>query len=87
MQPEIVPSIGAYNVQGCYTDAPATRVLGGYQFQDNTGMTMQECVGACQGKGCELSFVVPSQTLILGSPFLSLWNERVIGRFADQFWN
>ena len=52
--PEIVPSVGAYSVQGCYVDAVATRVLNGYMFTDGAGMTVQECVGACQGRGCEL---------------------------------
>jgi len=49
-----VQSVGAYTVQGCYVDLVAARVLNGYMFADGTGMTVQECVGTCQGKGCKL---------------------------------
>jgi hypothetical protein len=58
--PEIVPSVSTYSVQGCYIDPVAARVLNGYMFADETGMTVQEYLVAYQGRGWELFSLPPS---------------------------
>ncbi|KAI9785690.1 MAG: hypothetical protein M1839_008707 [Geoglossum umbratile] len=47
----IVPSVGTYQFQGCYTEGSGTRALSGYTFSNSTGMTAELCVGTCKTKG------------------------------------
>lgn len=77
--PQIVTSTGAYKVQGCYIDAVAARVLDGYSFTDGTGMTVQECVGVCQGKGCGLSLM-----MLRFTPYLC---ADILSQMASLAWN
>ena len=74
MYPEIVPSVCAYNVQRCYVDTAAARVLDGYMFADTTGMTVQECVSACRGRGCEFlsSFLSKSHPRVMNESMLEI---------------
>jgi hypothetical protein len=47
----IVPSVGTYQFQGCYSEGTGTRALAGYTFTNSTGMTVELCVGTCKSKG------------------------------------
>lgn len=53
--PYILPSIGSYNLKGCYTDSGPTRALSGYSFTNATAMTEEMCVGTCQAKGYSMA--------------------------------
>jgi hypothetical protein len=53
--PSILPSIGDYNLKGCYTDSTASRGLSAYSFVNGTGMTEELCVTTCQAKGYSIA--------------------------------
>ncbi|KAI9826107.1 MAG: hypothetical protein M1832_000556 [Thelocarpon impressellum] len=46
--PAIVPSIGAYNFLGCYTEATGTRALSAKVF-NTPDMSLDKCAGLCAG--------------------------------------
>ena len=49
-----MPSIGAYNLKGCFMDAVTARGIIGYELTSSS-MTNELCVSACQGKGYTLA--------------------------------
>jgi hypothetical protein len=51
---QLVPSIGAYNLKGCFMDAVTARGIIGYELTSSS-MTNELCVSACQGKGYTLA--------------------------------
>ncbi|KAI9893661.1 MAG: hypothetical protein M1814_005876 [Vezdaea aestivalis] len=48
--PRTVPSVGSYMSQGCFKEVPG-RAITGFSFVNQTGMTVELCVGVCQNKG------------------------------------
>lgn len=40
-----------WNYAGCYIDVAASRILGAWSYQDNTGLTIEACQTYCQSHG------------------------------------
>ncbi|WVW80508.1 hypothetical protein I302_102492 [Kwoniella bestiolae CBS 10118] len=49
--PQLVASVGTYQLQGCYTEPSNGRALAAYSFTNSTGMSAEWCVSGCQLKG------------------------------------
>lgn len=49
--PQLVPTVGTFKLQGCYSEPPNARALPAYSFTNTTSMTAELCVAGCQAKG------------------------------------
>ncbi|WRT68154.1 uncharacterized protein IL334_005129 [Kwoniella shivajii] len=49
--PQLVPLVGTYKLQGCYSEPSKGRALAAYSFSNSTGMSAEWCVNGCQAKG------------------------------------
>jgi len=72
---QVVPSVGNYASQGCYTDATSGRALTGGTYT-NASMTVEMCVGYCSGNNFKFAGVE------YGMSFLSVLDSLCSG-FAD----
>ncbi|OCF56894.1 hypothetical protein L486_05749 [Kwoniella mangroviensis CBS 10435] len=49
--PQLIATVGTYQLQGCYSEPSNGRALSAYSFSNSTGMTAEWCVSGCQLKG------------------------------------
>lgn len=54
-KPVLPPTIGAYNLQGCFVDSTASRGLSSYSFSNGGAMTNELCINTCSSKGYALA--------------------------------
>ena len=47
----MVSGVGAYVSRGCYSEGSGGRALGGASWVDKVNMTVEGCVGFCNGVG------------------------------------
>ena len=65
---QVVPSVGSYLSQGCYTEGSAgRRALTGSSYADSVNMTVGSCVAYCRGKGFKWAGVEYSQECYCGA--------------------
>jgi hypothetical protein len=50
IQPSFVPSVGSFNLKGCYSDSTAARGLNSYTWTSSTSMTVEACLAVCIGQ-------------------------------------
>ncbi|KAL0631885.1 hypothetical protein Q9L58_009237 [Maublancomyces gigas] len=65
--PVIVPAVGTYISQGCYSEATTGRALSAYSFTNTTAMTVELCVGACKTRSYQYAGLEYSQECYCGN--------------------
>ena len=53
----VVPRVGNYVSQGCYSEGTSGRVLSSASYVDANNMMAEKCVGFCDAKGFKLAGV------------------------------
>ncbi|KAH8155190.1 uncharacterized protein LAJ45_00199 [Morchella importuna] len=69
--PIIVPAVGTFISQGCYSEATTGRALSGYSFTNTTGMTVELCVGVCKDRSFKYAGLEYSQECYCGNTLAS----------------
>ncbi len=65
--PALVPAVGNYSLQGCYSELAQGRAVQGYMFTNSTGMRPSLCVDACSSRGYAVAGVEYGQECWCGA--------------------
>jgi len=65
-QPTVIPAVGGYGSQGCYTEGTNERALAG-SGTSNVNMTVQSCVSYCQNGGYKYAGIEYSTECFCGN--------------------
>ena len=71
LPPQTVDAVGEYKSQGCWTEGTGGRALTKYGFANNTGMTVELCVGACELRGWKWAGVEYAQECYCGDAIMN----------------